>query len=156
MAASRAAVAGFFRSSSSEAANSARTPPARQARAAHRLQVSRSLKIFGTHVAQPPALLEHAAQDGQVAIGRRGRVAPVGQQRAHGGGVAIRQLVPVERPGVAAIVAQETGDGVQRGADGAPRRRRQPGQVQGDRVAIERDFTATASSWRGGSSSVGG
>jgi hypothetical protein len=67
-------------------------------------------------------------------------VTPVGEQGTHGGGVPVAQLGPVEGPGVAPIVAQQAGDGIQRSAHGAPRRRREPGQVHGDRMAIERDF----------------
>jgi hypothetical protein len=115
-------------------------PSAWQARTVDWFKVGRALKILGGDIAEAPALLEHAAQRGQVAICRRGRVTAVGEQRPHCGGVAVTQLGPVERPGVTALVAQETGDGVQSGAHGAPRRRRQPGQVHGDGMAVERNL----------------
>ena len=53
--------------------------------------------------------------------------------------MAEARLRPVERPGVAAIVTQQAGDGVQRRAHGAPRRRSQPSQVHGEGVMFLRD-----------------
>src|SRR5258708_3104415 len=61
-------------------------------RPGHPIHRPKSKEHTGGDVAEAPALLEHTA---------------------HGGGVAVAQFLPSERPGVAAIVAQQAGGGIQ-------------------------------------------
>jgi hypothetical protein len=71
-------------------------------------------------------------------IGGGHRVA-LGELGADGHGVLIAQRRPVEGEGVAAVVAEQTGDGVQDTAhDAAGARWAEAGEVDGGRVAFER------------------
>lgn len=61
--------------------------------------------VFDVHgpVAEAPALARHAAQGGQVAVGRRRRELVRDQQRAEGAGVLVSQHAPVERQRIGVV-----------------------------------------------------
>jgi len=67
--------------------------------------------VLGGDRPETPALLEHAAQSGQVLIGRGHRVA-LGQLGPDGGGVRVAERGPVQGQGVALAAAEQAGDGV--------------------------------------------